>query len=248
MVDALFRLIFELAAIAAEVVAIPLRAWMRVAEIAGVVVLAATRAAWPPLRAIWRGVRAALGFAERAVTPARATAVVALFAAVALAASQYVDYRAVQVGESQYQGVESVAPAPEVAKRDPRTAHGAWLIAIAVVAVVVIVVSYGGRGRLARLLLVLGVVALAVAVLHDHDVGLRPGQAGTAYEGAKPVLLDGYWAEIIAAAVLALCGPLLALHLGRASAGPAPAGERRRRRSKDRGRRGERSRPASAAG
>lgn len=248
-IDALFKLVFELAAIAAEVIAIPLRAWMRVAEVAGAAVLAGARAAWPPLLAAWRALGVAERVAERVVTPARATAVVALCAAVALAASQYADYRAVRVGDLQYRAVETVAPAPEVAKRDPRTAHGAWLVAIAAAAVVVIVVSYRGRWRFARLLLVLGAAALAVAVVHDHDVGLRAGQAGVAYQDAKPVLLDDYWAEIVAAAVLALCGPLLALYLGREAAEQAPEGGPRRSGSAaGRRRGGGRSRPARAAG
>jgi hypothetical protein len=247
VIDALFKLVFDLGAIAAEMVAIPLRAWMRVAEVAGAAVLAAALAAWPPLVAIWRALLAGLRVAERVVTPARATAVVALFAAFALAASQYTDYRAVRVGDPEYQAVQSVAPAPEVDKRDPRNAHGDWLLAIAAVAVMAVAVSYRGRWRVARLLLVLGVAALAVAVLHDHDTGLRAGQAGLDYQGAKPVLLDGYWAEIVASVVLALCGPLLALHLAREAGRAAESPSRRPRSSANQEHRPGRSRPARAS-
>lgn len=213
-VDAVFKLIYELAAIAGELIAIPLRLWMRAAEVAGRVVLGAARMAWPRLLAVWRAAKAAVGILARTITPPRMAAVVALAAAAALAGSQFVNYRAVEVGAPEYQSVQDVAAAPEVATRDPRDAHGAWLLAIAAVAVATVLVSYGRRWRLARLLTVLGAAAIAVVVLHDHDVGLQAGSAGNAYEGAKAVLLDGYRAELIAAAVLAVTGPLLALHLG----------------------------------
>jgi hypothetical protein len=247
-IDALFSVLFELGAIVLEMVAIPLRAWMRVAEVVGAAVLTGAQAAWPPLRAAWRAILAALRFAERVVTPGRTTAAVAIVAAVALGASQYSDYRAVRVGAPQYQPVESVAPAPEVAKRDPRSAHGSWLIFIAAAAVVVIVFSYRGRWRLARLLAILGLAALAVAIFGDHDAGLRAGRVGIAYQGAKPVLLDGYWAEIVSAAVLAISGRLLAHYLGRAAGGRTPARARDRAGGLARLRRNRRSRPARAAG
>ena len=218
---------YDVAAIGGELVGIPARAWMSAAEAAGKVVLAAARAAWPPLLAIWRLVVVVVAIGARVITPARMTAVVTLCAAVALIGSQFADYRAVQVGQPQYQSVESVAPAPAVASRDPRTAHGDWLIAIGAASIVVVAVSYGRRWRLARLLIVLGGAAVAVAVLHDHDVGLRAGQVGLDYEGASPVLLGGYWAEIVAGGLLMICGPLLAVHLGREG---RRAPERRRRR------------------
>jgi hypothetical protein len=221
----------DLRGILTELVGIPARAWMRVAEAAGRLVLAAARLAWPPLRAAWRLFLAAVAYASRVITPARMTAVVALCAAAALVGSQFVDYRAVEVGQPQYRAVESVAPAPTVSSRDPRSAHGDWLIVIGGASVVVLALSYGRRRRLARLLLVLGGAAVAITVLHDHDAGLATGQAGIDYEGAQPVLLAGYWAEIASAAVLAIAGPLLAHHLRRERR-KAPARRRARRRAR----------------
>lgn len=244
-VGALAGIAADLLAIAVEMLAIPARAWMRVAEGAGRLVLGAARAAWPPLLAAWRAGLGLLRLTERVITPARMTAVVALGAAVMLAASQFVDYRAVSLGETQYRAVENVAGAPQVAARDPRSAHGAWLIVIALASVAVVAVSYGRRWRLSRLLLVLGAAAAAVTLLHDHHAGLEPGQAGVAYEGATPVLLAGYWAQLASAGILALCGPLLAFHLGagreRRARGPA-----RRRAAGRLGRRDGSSRPAGA--
>src|SRR5689334_6396070 len=207
------RVGYDVGAILGELVGIPARAWMTAAEAAGRVVLGAARLAWPPLLAVWRLFLRGVEWGSRVVTPARMTAVVALCAAVGLIASQFVDYRAVEVGEPQYQAVESVAPPPSVDSRDARSAHGNWMIAIGGASIVVLALSYGRRRRLARLLLVLGGAAVAIAVLHDHDTGLKTGQAGLDYEGAHPVLLAGYWAEIMSGLVLAVCGPLLAYHL-----------------------------------
>ena len=65
-----------------------------------------------------RGLRTALRFAERVVTPERAVAFVVIAAAIILAASQFVDYRGVEIGAPAYAGVESVAPAPQTDGRD----------------------------------------------------------------------------------------------------------------------------------
>ncbi len=89
---------------------------------------------------------------------------------------------------------------------------------------------------------------MAVAILHDHDTGLQAGGLALAYQGATPVLLGGYSAEIAAGAVLAACGPLL---FRDARAAASASGTRSRsklklRMPKRRGR--ARSRPARAAG
>jgi len=236
-------IVYDLAAIAAEMLAIPARLWMRAAEAAGAVVLRVALALWPILVGAWKLAGRILERAARVVTPLRATTVVAVAAALALGASQFSDYRTVDIGAAQYQSVQSVAPAPEVASHDPRSAHGAWLIVIAGLSLVVIAVSVTRRPRLARALVPLGLAAVAIAVLHDHDTGLKAGRAGITYEGAQPVLLEGYWAELAAGAVLAACGPLLALHARRREPRTASSGAPRLRRAQR-----PRSRPAGAAG
>ncbi len=209
------RIAFELVAIAGEMVAIPARAWMRAGERAGAIVLRTAEALWSVLVAAWRLAGRLVARTARIVTPLRAAAAVAVVAAIALGASQFADYRTVHIGTPHYQAVEGVAPAPAVASRDPRSAHGAWLIVIAGASLVVVAASALRRPRLARLLVPLGLGAVAVVVLNDHDAGLQAGRAGIAYEGATPVLLDGYWAELAAAAVVAACGPLLLLNARR---------------------------------
>jgi hypothetical protein len=183
-----------------------------------------------------RMLRTGLRLAERTVTPARGLAVVVLAATIALGASQFTDYRAVEIGALSYQGLENVAPAPEMDVETPRSAHGVSVFAIAIAALFVTGLAIGRNWRLARLLFVLGAAAILITLLIDLPKGLREGRVAITYEGAKAVLLGGFWAQLSSAVVLAVAGPLLAAQL---------RGERAARRPRSSGRLG---RPALAAG
>jgi len=225
-----------LAAIVRELPARSARLWLGAAEMAGEIVLRAWEAVvLPPLELGLRGLRAALRFGERQVTPARGLTVVALAAAITLGASQFSDYRAVDIGAPSYSGVESVASAPELGRKSPRSAHGVTVLAIAIAALFVTAFAVGGRWRLARLLPVLGVAVILISLLVDARQGLREGLAATTYEGAQATLLGGFWAQLCSGVTLAVSGPLLAIHL---------RGERAARRAHRRRRLG---RPGAAA-
>src|SRR5947207_6848536 len=112
LVRAPLKVAYDVGAILLELVRIPLRLWLRLAELAGAGVLATWRATWPGMLVIVRACRRLLAAAERTVTPARTAIVVALLAVAALAASQFVDYRAVEIGALDYKGVTAVAPPP----------------------------------------------------------------------------------------------------------------------------------------
>src|SRR5215211_7358698 len=127
--DALLRAARSVAAdvlgVAREIMRWPARIWMAVAEALGAAILAVWRqAVLPALRFGWRWLRVALRWGERTATPARGLAVAALAATVALGASQFADYRAVEVGAPEYAQVENVAPAPQVARAMPSSPHG----------------------------------------------------------------------------------------------------------------------------
>jgi hypothetical protein len=154
--------------------------------------------------------RSAVRFGERLVTPARGLAVVALVACITLGASQFSDYRAVRIGSPEYAGVQNVAPAPEVDQRSPRSAHGLTVLGIAVAALLVTVLAIGGRWRLARLLVPLAVAVILISLLVDAREGLREGLDATIYEGARAILLGGFWVQLGSAVTLAVSGPLLA--------------------------------------
>jgi len=192
----------------------PWRLWLGAVEVAGKFVLSVWKAVALPLLT-WglSALRAALRFSEREVTPARGIAVVALAATIGLGASQFSDYRAVEVGAASYRAVENVAPAPEVDQRSPRSAHGVTVFAIAAAGLFVTALAMGRNWRLARLLTVLGVAGIAICLLVDAPQGLREGSAAIDYEGAKATLLGGFWVQLWSAVTLAFVGPLLAAQL-----------------------------------
>jgi len=192
----------------------PWRLWLGAAEVAGGFVLRAWQAVGLPLVELGLGaLRGALRFSEREVTPARGLAVVALAATIGLGASQFSDYRAVEVGAASYRAVENLAPAPEVDERSPRSAHGVTVFAIAVAALFVTVFAIARNWRLARLLAVLGMAVIVICLLVDVPKGLREGSAAIDYQGAKATLLGGFWVQLWSAVTLVIVGPLLAAQL-----------------------------------
>ncbi len=74
----------------------------------------ASRAPRAPAGRVLSALADLVAIVERKVTPARGLAVVALAATIGLGASQFSDYRAVEIGATSYRAVENVAPAPEV--------------------------------------------------------------------------------------------------------------------------------------
>jgi hypothetical protein len=222
----LLSALVDLVAIVRELLAWPARLWLGAAEMAGEIVLSFWEAVvLPPLELGLRGLRAALRFGERQITLARGLTVVALAATITLGASQFTDYRAVEIGAPSYSGVESVASAPELGRKSPRSAHGATVLAIAITAFFVTAFAVGGRWRLARLLTVLGVAVVLISLLVDARQGLREGLAATTYEGAQATLLGAFWVQLWSGVTLAVSGALLAVHLrGERAARHAPAG------------------------
>jgi hypothetical protein len=222
----------DLVAIVRKVFVWAARLWLAAAQLAGEIVLGVWEAAvLPPLKLGLRALRAALRFSEREVTPARGLAVAALAATIALGASQFSDYRAVEIGASQYQPVENVAPAPQWDPQSPRSAHGVALFAISVAALFVTAFAVGRNWRLARLLTVLGMAAIGICLLVDAPQGLREGNVAIQYEGAKAILLAGFWAQLWSAVTLAVVGPLLAAQLRSERAGRHPHEAKRLDRS-----------------
>ena len=222
----------HLVAIAHQILVWPWRLWLGAAEVAGRFVLRAWQAVGLPLVELGLGaLRGALRFSEREVTPARGLAVAALAATIALGASQFSDYRAVEIGAPQYRAVENVAPAPEADPQSPRSAHGVAMFAIAIAALFVTAFALARNWRLARLLTVLGMAAILICLLVDAPQGLREGSFAIRYEGAKAILLAGFWALLWSAVTLAVVGPLLAAQLRSERAARHPHQTRRPGRS-----------------
>jgi hypothetical protein len=218
----------DLVAIARGLLAWPIRIGLRTAEVVGRVVLPLWRSAvLPAVRVARRASSSVLRVAERVITPARGLAVVALAAAIALGASQFSDYHAVEVGARGYHGIENIAPAPRIEQATSRSAHGVSVLAIAIASLLVTALAVAKNYRLARLLIFLGAAVVAISLAVDLHQGLREGAAGLAYQGVKAVLLGGFWVQLCSGITLMIVGPLLAAQL---------RGERRARRSRLRSR------------
>ena len=221
----LHTIVVELVSIAREMARIPARSFMRVAEALGEVVLAAWRVVWPVLVSGWSLAGRFLERAEEVLTPARAAVAVAAFAALALAASQFADYRSIAIGVPAYAEVEGVAAAPAVESAEAGSAH-AWLgLPLAAAALVIVARAASGRWRAARLLAGVGIAVVAISLAIDMPKGLDEGDAALAYEGASAQLLGGFWAQLACGALLIALAPLLTRLLeprARAAAAAAP--------------------------
>jgi hypothetical protein len=173
------------------------------------------------------------------VRPASTVAFVAAAAAVALGVSQFSDYSGVEVSASLYAGeVGTTAPVPLTDLERAGDAHLWLLLPVAAAALVLIVQTYRGNWRLGRIVGALGLFAVLVSLAIDLPQGLDGGRAGVAFSDTRAVVIEGFWAQLSAAAVLVFCGPLLgayvrrALPAGRAGERPWSRGRPFRRRSR----------------
>jgi hypothetical protein len=166
-----------------------------------------------------RRLRAAAALAVRAstrasgvLTPERAICAAILAAAACLLASQFVDYRGVEVGGPNYAGLPEAARAPLVDTRTPVDAHSYLLVAVALLAGgLAIAAARRHRPGLGRAVFVLGLLSAALVLLVDRPAGLDPGSQPSLFSGATAVLEDGFYAQLAAAGGLMLAGALLVL-------------------------------------
>lgn len=148
--------------------------------------------------------------ASAVLTPQRGTCLVVLAAAACLLVSQFVDYRAVEVGQPGYAGLPA-ASAPTVGAETPGEAHAYLLVPVALLAaaLALAVLRNERRRGLGRIVFALGLLSLAVALLVDLPAGLDAGAEASRFAGAEAVLYDGFYAQIAAAAGLVIGGALL---------------------------------------
>jgi len=148
--------------------------------------------------------------ASAILTPQRAICLTILASAGCLIAAQFVDYRAVEIGQPGYAGL-SAATAPTVGAETAGQAHAYLLVPVALLAglLALIALRNDGRRGLGRIVFALGLLSLAVILLVDLPAGLDAGAEATRFSGAKAVLYDGFYAQIAAAAGLILAGALL---------------------------------------
>ncbi len=150
--------------------------------------------------------------ASAVLTPSRAICLAILAAAGCLLAAQFVDYRAVEIGQGAYAGLPA-ASAPTVGAKTAGQAHAYLLAPLALLAGLLALVAARNerRGGVGRIVFGLGLVSLATILLVDLPAGLDVGAEASRFSGAEAVLYDGFYAEIAAAAGLMLGGALLVL-------------------------------------
>jgi hypothetical protein len=153
-------------------------------------------------------VRMATAASER-VTPTRAAALVVIAAGACLVTSQFVDYRAVEVGQPGYAKVPDAAKVPTVDARTAGAAHAYLLVPAGVLAMALGLLALRREARrLGLLVAVLGLLSLAVILLVDLPHGLDEGSQTSRFAGATAVLEDGFYAELAAAGGMVLAGLL----------------------------------------
>jgi hypothetical protein len=159
-------------------------------------------------RASARTARAATS-ASAVVTPRRAIAAVILAAGICLVVSQFVDYRAVEIGQPGYAGLPDLAQPPTVDVRTAGQAHSYLLVPLGLLAALLgLLAIRRERRRLGLATAALGLLALAVIGLVDLPNGLDAGTQTSRFAGATAVLDDGFYAELAAAGGLVLAGLL----------------------------------------
>lgn len=161
------------------------------------------------LRAVAWGKRAETR-ASALLTPWRAICLAVLAAAGCLLAAQFVDYRAVEIGQQGYAGLPA-ATAPTVGAETAGQAHAYLLAPVALLAAALALAAMGNERRrgLGRIVFGLGLLSLAIILLVDLPAGLDVGANASRFSGAKAVLYDGFYAQIAAAVGLMLGGALL---------------------------------------
>jgi hypothetical protein len=167
------------------------------------------------LRALGRGATRAATAGATVLTPRRAIGLVMAAGGALLVVSQFIDYRAVQIGLTNVfespAGV-AVAKSPTI---DPQTAghaHSYVLVPVGAIAVVLGLVLIARGGRAARwaalAAIVAGAASLAVILLVDLPHGLDVGAQSSRFAGASAVLEKGFSAELAATGAMLLSGLL----------------------------------------
>jgi len=130
-------------------------------------------------------------------------------AALALIASQFVEYRSVEIGQPGYADLPASAAPPAVGEENAGEPHAYLLIPVALLAAALALVGLRRRRwRLGRTIFVLGLVSLAVILLVDLPAGQDAGAEETRFSGATAVLEEGFYIELAAAAGLIIGGLL----------------------------------------
>jgi hypothetical protein len=147
--------------------------------------------------------------ASAVLTPRRGIAAAIIAAGACLVVSQFLDYRAVEIGQPGYAGLTSVARPPTVDVKTAGAAHAYLLVPVGLLAIGLGALGLGRkRRRLGLGVAGLGLLAIAAILLVDLPNGLEAGAQTSRFAGATAVLQQGFYAELAAASGLVLAGLL----------------------------------------
>lgn len=191
----------------------------------------AAGAAASAVATVWARLGKAVLATDRSVTPRAATVAIAGAGVVALVVSQFLDFRATEIGQTGYSAVLDITRAPRQDLVNPLGAHSVLLLAVAALALVGVAGSaLTGRRPFGLLVAGSGLATVAVGLLIDLPRGLDVGEAAISYTGVAAVLLTGFWLQLAAGAVLMAAG--LGLAAARGRGGPEPTDPRSPARSR----------------
>jgi hypothetical protein len=160
--------------------------------------------------------------ADRRVTPRSATIAAAGFGTLALIVSQFLDFRATEIGQSGYQAVQEITRAPRRDLMTPIDAHSVLLLAVGLLCLAALTAfARSGRRRFGLIVAGCGLATIAVAVVIDLPQGLDVAEAEISYSEVAAVLLTGFWLQLAAGATLAATGLGLALTGSRSARAPS---------------------------
>jgi hypothetical protein len=185
------------------------------------------RATFRALRIAAGAIGAVIEAADRFLTPLRAIVFVALGSAILLCFSQFIDYRAVEIGQPGYADVLDVVSAPRTDGRTPIDEHSFLLVVAAILALAGTIAAAGGRRSGGIAVTAAGLLSVVVGLLVDLPAGTDASEIAAAYSGAEAVLLAGFWLQLSAGLGLIVCGALLVASPGAGRA--RRTGTRRRR-------------------
>jgi hypothetical protein len=172
--------------------------------------------------------------ASRTITPRRAAGALIAAAGLCLVASQFLDYRGIEVGQPGYANLPEVATPPTVGVRTAGDAHAYLLVPVGLLtAFLGVACARRERPRWALGAAGLGLLALVVVLAVDLPRGLDVGSQSSRFAGASAVLDDGFYAELAAAGGMVLAGLLYYARPCRiriSSSGRAASARRRRPR------------------
>jgi hypothetical protein len=155
----------------------------------------------------------AAGWATRAstvITPQRAILGVVVACSLCLLVSQFIDYRAVEIGQPGYAGLPDVARPPTVGVETAGDAHSWLLVPLALLTglIAILAMRRPKRRELGRTIAALGSAGVVLILLVDLPAGLDAGAQASRFAGATATLEDGFYAELAACGGLILAGLL----------------------------------------